>query len=46
VQGAVVPDDLYQAVSSGTTIAQADDYRPDATHATVTVELRQALKQI
>ena len=41
-----IPDDLYQAVSSGTTIAQADDYRPDATHATVTVELRQALKQI
>jgi hypothetical protein len=45
-RGIALDEQLYQAVSSGTTIVHADDFRPDATHATVTVELRQALKAL
>jgi hypothetical protein len=41
-----LPEDLYQVVSSGTTIAHDDDKRPAATHATAIADLRTALKTL
>jgi hypothetical protein len=41
-----IPEDLYNQVSSGTTIAHVDDARTEVTHASVAVELRQALKAL
>jgi hypothetical protein len=41
-----VPGELYHMVSSGTTIARADDARPESTHATVMTNLRQALTSL
>lgn len=45
-RGIQIPDDLYHAVSSGTTVAPADDPRPVATRAEVVVDLRKALKAL
>jgi hypothetical protein len=42
-RGISLPADLYHAVSSGTTIAPADDSRPDVSQAEVSKDLRQAL---
>jgi hypothetical protein len=41
-----LPNELYHMVSSGTTVARADDARPESTHATVMTNLRQALKSL
>jgi len=41
-----LPAELYQSISSGTTIAHADDARPESTHGMVIENVRKALKAL
>jgi hypothetical protein len=41
-----LPAELWHSVSTGTTIAPADDARPNASHDTVVGELQEALKKL
>jgi hypothetical protein len=41
-----LPAELYQSISSGTTIAHSDDARPESTHGKVIENVRKALKAL
>lgn len=45
-KGIPVPPDLFQTVSTGTTITRSDDPRPEATHGAMITDIRKALKAL